>query len=318
MLTSSICFLFLVLFHQARTRSNLADLQTALEQTREVAIDLRMEQRRIDVKLEALEAAYRSVTGGTLPPLPPTPPPGSPPPPRPTLGDMPKAVAETKEPSSAVTHRTSVEGGLSCVGWRQTGGCTSDGTREPEHDHDCTTKVMAEWSGYCECEGGVRAGAVGCAHSDFTCAVACEEKPFLDREQADGATDGMLARKWAQIVGRGVANDPGQLPSVGMEEFIKPVAGLTVHDCPAGSEKFYANIPVVYTWVNGSMYEYQKLREQAGGPKAVGGARDRDNGELRFSIRSLQKFMVYRPAHNIIPQLHMICDHKTCSSCFVG
>eukprot|EP01051_Picozoa_sp_SAG22_P017601 SAG22_NODE_2757_length_2240_cov_2.347034_2_plen_137_part_00 len=45
------------------------------------------------------------------------------------------------------------------------------------------------------------------------------------------------------------------------------------------------------TWVNGSESAYQEKREAAGGPKAVGGARDRDNGELRFSIRSLQKFL---------------------------
>ena len=60
------------------------------------------------------------------------------------------------------------------------------------------------------------------------------------------------------------------------------------------SEKFYSSVPLVYTWVNGSTYEYQKLREAAGGPKAVGGARDRDNGELRFSLRSVRKFMVRR------------------------
>lgn len=30
------------------------------------------------------------------------------------------------------------------------------------------------------------------------------------------------------------------------------------------------------------------LREGAGGKKSVGGARDRDNGELRFSLRSIQ------------------------------
>jgi hypothetical protein len=32
----------------------------------------------------------------------------------------------------------------------------------------------------------------------------------------------------------------------------------------------------------------QTLREDAGGKKSVGGARDRDNGELRFSLRSIQ------------------------------
>eukprot|EP01051_Picozoa_sp_SAG22_P021515 SAG22_NODE_4775_length_1166_cov_1.690722_1_plen_109_part_01 len=60
-LTTSICFLFLVLIHQARTRANLSQVQDALDATREVAIDLRLEHKRIENKLEALEAAYREV-----------------------------------------------------------------------------------------------------------------------------------------------------------------------------------------------------------------------------------------------------------------
>jgi hypothetical protein len=48
---------------------------------------------------------------------------------------------------------------------------------------------------------------------------------------------------------------------------------------------------IVYTWVNGSQPCYRSMREQAGGKHAVGGSRDREIGELMYSIRSLKKFV---------------------------
>ncbi|CAH0480227.1 unnamed protein product [Peronospora belbahrii] len=48
---------------------------------------------------------------------------------------------------------------------------------------------------------------------------------------------------------------------------------------------------IVYTWVNGSQPCYRQIREKAGGKKAVGGSRDREIGELMYSIRSLEKNM---------------------------
>jgi hypothetical protein len=46
---------------------------------------------------------------------------------------------------------------------------------------------------------------------------------------------------------------------------------------------------IVYTWVNGSQPCYRAKRELAGGKKAIGGSRDREIGELKYSIRSLKK-----------------------------
>ncbi|CAK4656253.1 hypothetical protein LEN26_001858 [Aphanomyces euteiches] len=48
---------------------------------------------------------------------------------------------------------------------------------------------------------------------------------------------------------------------------------------------------IVYTWVNGSLPCYRETRQSFGGPKTVGGSRDREIGELMYSIRSLEKFM---------------------------
>jgi len=52
---------------------------------------------------------------------------------------------------------------------------------------------------------------------------------------------------------------------------------------------------IVYTWVNGSEAGYRAVRQRWGGPNAVGGGRDRDNDDLKFSLRTLTKFM---PWHN--------------------
>ena len=41
-----------------------------------------------------------------------------------------------------------------CHGWRQTGGCTSSGSREPQFDKSCTDLIWTIWSGYCECDWG--------------------------------------------------------------------------------------------------------------------------------------------------------------------
>lgn len=48
---------------------------------------------------------------------------------------------------------------------------------------------------------------------------------------------------------------------------------------------------IVYTWVNGSQPCYRESRMAAGGKNSVGGSRDREIGELMYSIRSLKKFV---------------------------
>ncbi|KCV68666.1 hypothetical protein H696_04957 [Fonticula alba] len=58
----------------------------------------------------------------------------------------------------------------------------------------------------------------------------------------------------------------------------------------SGDWAWAANVPIVYTWVNGSDPEYQEIRAKYGGTRSVGGSRDRDSGELRHSFRSLEIF----------------------------
>ena len=88
-----------------------------------------------------------------------------------------------------------------CISWRQTGGCSGDGEREPSHDKSCDTIVPDGMSGYCECADGVSRGAVRCLHAPFTCIDVCagrklisfDDEPFVivTRKGATCASEGL-------------------------------------------------------------------------------------------------------------------------------
>ena len=61
-----------------------------------------------------------------------------------------------------------------CVSWRQTGGCSANGPREPTKDLGCAESVPNDASGYCECFDGRIANPSGCGHVGFTCDQACK------------------------------------------------------------------------------------------------------------------------------------------------
>lgn len=55
---------------------------------------------------------------------------------------------------------------------------------------------------------------------------------------------------------------------------------------------FIYNISIVYTWVDGSDPEYRKLRDSYSKSNSKGiSSRDRDNDELKYSLRSLKQYM---------------------------
>ena len=67
-----------------------------------------------------------------------------------------------------------------CIGWRQTGDCDPDASREEEGDKDCVTTIPRGNSGYCECGADSthadrtrRAGYVTCQHEQFNCEETC-------------------------------------------------------------------------------------------------------------------------------------------------
>ena len=53
---------------------------------------------------------------------------------------------------------------------------------------------------------------------------------------------------------------------------------------------FIYNISIVYTWVDGSNKEYRTLRDSYSSQKGVS-SRDRDNDELKYSLRSIKKYL---------------------------
>lgn len=56
--------------------------------------------------------------------------------------------------------------------WRNTGGCSPFGPREPERDLGCDDTVKREASGYCECEGSPNL-SYSCGHPIITCRALC-------------------------------------------------------------------------------------------------------------------------------------------------
>eukprot|EP01050_Picozoa_sp_SAG11_P033726 SAG11_NODE_11590_length_750_cov_1.743472_1_plen_132_part_10 len=76
-------------------------------------------------------------------------------------------------PSAAVWDALAHAAGHSCIGWRQTGGCSPNGPAERHRDQSCSTLVQWRWSGYCECAGGLHSHRAACGHEEFTCEAAC-------------------------------------------------------------------------------------------------------------------------------------------------
>jgi hypothetical protein len=77
-----------------------------------------------------------------------------------------------------------------CVAWRQTTGCNPDAEGEEWNDRSCEEWIPDGWSGYCECEGGVRLALSTCEHSGFTCGSICSGKSPGEEEQRGVVSDG--------------------------------------------------------------------------------------------------------------------------------
>lgn len=73
-----------------------------------------------------------------------------------------------------------------CISWRQTGGCSAEGTREPEKDQNCDAEISPRMSGFCECGGGRIVRKPGCDHGEFAdpfkCKDVCAAEPDLYEE----------------------------------------------------------------------------------------------------------------------------------------
>lgn len=66
--------------------------------------------------------------------------------------------AAQKAAEDAAKAAEEAENSTSPCMWRQTGGCTPTGTREPQHDKRCYATVPAGSSGFCDCDGDNQKG----------------------------------------------------------------------------------------------------------------------------------------------------------------
>jgi DnaJ-class molecular chaperone len=75
---------------------------------------------------------------------------------------------------------------FTCIGWRQTGGCSADGAREPDNDKDCSAMIAPGSSGFCECGGERKVKRPGCDKAqdseDFSCRDLCAREPDFYEE----------------------------------------------------------------------------------------------------------------------------------------
>ena len=163
------------------------------------------------------------------PPSPPSPPP----PPAPHTctfyaetdyngGDVANAPAKTAEECCALcwankdcsvfTFETGPAPSPDSCHFRQTGGCSGTGPRQPTGDQPCDAVIPCSQgscpSGYCECKGGVKKHPVSCnpgSHPPFSCGEVC-------------ATDGAHSGAAAAAVSGGAAaaaSDGGPAPGGG-------------------------------------------------------------------------------------------------------
>ena len=78
-----------------------------------------------------------------------------------------------------------------CISWRQTKDCAANGKRQPSMDRGCDEVVKGGWSGYCECEGGIRTAESDCRHQPFTCEAKCGEQYAYLRQQRQAKVSAM-------------------------------------------------------------------------------------------------------------------------------
>ena len=63
-----------------------------------------------------------------------------------------------------------------CIMWRQTGGCSHSGPREPQHDRPCSDVIERIASGYCECSHGIIVARSNCGHAVLRCTDECRAR----------------------------------------------------------------------------------------------------------------------------------------------
>ncbi|KAI9922816.1 hypothetical protein PsorP6_000333 [Peronosclerospora sorghi] len=84
--------------------------------------------------------------------------------------------------------------------------------------------------------------------------------------------------------------DQGPDPPARLVELISGTSSRKGSRCEVANLDTLRHVAIVYTWVNGTETCYNKRRERAGLPPG-GSSRDKEIGELKYSLRSLLQFL---------------------------
>lgn len=100
-----------------------------------------------------------------------------------------------------------------------------------------------------------------------------------------------------------VASAPKLTVSTPVSKFRKDSVDAFPSKCNIPNMDKIQHMALVYTWVNGSLPCYRADREKFGGKRATGGSRDREIGELKYSVRSIEKYMSWHkgPVYFVTP-----------------
>jgi hypothetical protein len=113
-----------------------------------------------------------------------------------------------------------------CLGWRKTGGCDPDGTREKEEDQDCSATIESKLSGFCECADGARK-KFACGHDVITCKSACAlQYPMVVAQSGERVWTNQVASNLLKPTGEWLtsnANSQWVVFDLGSEQMIAAV-----------------------------------------------------------------------------------------------
>lgn len=114
------------------------------------------------------------------------------------LPELEKVLSEAKaaadvERAAAAAEAANLTGAAAACMWRQTGGCSPTGEREPSNDKLCNVVIPAGSSGFCDCDGDGRQGAgepgYDCSSSPpGKCYEACKTAGLLEPSPTNKAT----------------------------------------------------------------------------------------------------------------------------------
>jgi len=98
-----------------------------------------------------------------------------------------------------------------CESWRATRDCVAGTARQQKDsqgDVGCRRLISSDWSGFCDCGGGLEAAASNCTHAPFTCAAECSalralrlaEETEANKERAGKRAAKIAKKKAAQVL----------------------------------------------------------------------------------------------------------------------